>query len=32
MNIYALKGHKVKCITLYASYNLEQQVEQKYYK
>jgi hypothetical protein len=30
MNIYALKGHKVKCSTLSAGYNYHQEIAQKY--
>jgi hypothetical protein len=30
MNIYALKGHKVKCSTLSAGYKYHQEVAEKY--
>lgn len=30
MNIYALKGHKVKCCTLSAGYNYHQEIAEKY--
>lgn len=30
MNIYALKGHKVKCKTLSAGYNYDKEIAQKY--
>jgi hypothetical protein len=30
MNIYALKGHKVTCETLFAGYNYDQELARKY--
>jgi hypothetical protein len=30
MNIFALKGHKVKCVTLTAGYDFDQEIAKKY--